>query len=56
MMISEKACDVPSVLTAADPIQLPPVRGKHIFLKLSDKDSIMKKLSGFQLWNLLEYV
>ena len=42
MIISEKPCNVPSVLTAVDPIQLPPVRGKHIFLKLSDKDSMKK--------------
>lgn len=55
MIISEKACDVPSVLTAADPIQLPTVGGKHIFLKLSDKDT-MEKWSGLQLWNLLKYV
>ena len=37
-----------SVVTVADLLQLPPVRGKIIFFQFSDKDS-MKHLLGLQL-------
>ena len=47
-MIPEKAFAGLSVVTVADLLQLPPVRGKHIFSQFSEKDS-MKHLLGFQL-------
>ena len=54
MMISEKAFAGLSVMTVADLLQLPPVKGKPIFSQFSDKDS-MKHLLGLQLWHLLKY-
>ena len=43
-----------SVLTVADLLQLPPVRGKLIVSRYSDKDS-MKHLLGLQLWHSIQY-
>ena len=43
MVIIEKAFSGLSVMTVAYLLQLPPVRGKLIFLQFSDKDS-MKNL------------
>ena len=40
MMIPKKAFAGLSVMTAADLLQLPPVRGKLIFSQFSDKDSM----------------
>ena len=54
MMISEKAFAGLSIITVADLLQLPPVKGKPIFSQFSDKDS-MKHLLGLQLWHLLKY-
>ena len=42
------------VITIADFLQLPTVRGKLIFSQFSDKD-VMKHLIGSQLWHLFEY-
>ena len=50
----EKAFAGLSVLTVANLLQLPPVRGKLIFSQFSDKDS-MKHLLGLQLWHLFQY-
>ena len=50
-VIHEKAFTGLSVVTVADLLQLPPVRGKLIFSQFSDKDS-MKHLLGLQLWHL----
>ena len=44
-MIPEKAFAGLSLMTVADLLQLPPVRGKPIFSQFSDKDS-MKHLLG----------
>ena len=41
-------------MTVADLLQLPPVRGKLIFLQFSGKDSL-KYLWGLQLWHLFKY-
>ena len=41
-------------MTVADFLQLPPVRGKPIFLRFSNQDS-MKHLLGLQLWHLFNY-
>ena len=49
MTIPEKAFAGLSVVTVADLLQLPPVRGKPIFSQCFDKDS-MKHLLGLQLW------
>ena len=54
MMFPEKAFAGLSVLTVADLLQLPPVRGKLIFSQCSDKDS-MKHLLGLQLQHLFQY-
>ena len=54
MMIHEKAFAGPSVMTEADFLQLPPVRGKLIFSQFFDKGS-MKHLLGFQLCHLFKY-
>ena len=53
-MIPEKAFAGLSLMTVADLLQLPPVRGKPIFSQFSDKDS-MKHLLGLQLWHLFKY-
>ena len=53
-MISEKAFAGLSIMTVADLLQLPPVKGKPIFSQFSDKDS-MKHLLGLQLWHLFKY-
>ena len=42
------------VMTVADFLQRPPVRGRPIFSQFSDKDS-MKHLLGLQLWHLFKY-
>ena len=54
IMIPEKAFADLSVMTLADLLQLPPVRGKLIFSQFSDKDSV-KHLLGLQLWHLFKY-
>ena len=54
MIIPEIAFAGLSVMTVADLLQLPPVRGKLIFSQFSDKDS-MKHLLGPQLWHLFKY-
>ena len=54
MMIPGKAFAVLSVMTIADLLQLPPVRGKLIFSQFSEKGS-MKHLLGLQLWHLFKY-
>ena len=46
----EKAFAGHSIMTAADLLQLPSVRGKLIFSQFSDKDS-MQHLLGLQLWH-----
>ena len=53
-MFLEKAFAVLSVLTVADLLQLPLVRGNLIFSQCSDKDS-MKHLLGLQLQHLFQY-
>ena len=53
-MIPEKAFAGLSVVTVADLLQLPPVRGKLIFSYFFDKNSI-KNLLGLQLWHLFKY-
>ena len=45
MMICKNAFTGLSVITVADFLQLPPVRGKLIFSRFSDKDSL-KHLLG----------
>ena len=54
MMIAEVAFAGFSVITVADSLQLPPVRGKLTFSQFSDKES-MKYLLGLQLWHLFKY-
>ena len=54
MVIPEIAFTGLSVMTVADLLQLPPVRGKYICSQFSDKDS-MKHLLGLQLWHLFKY-
>ena len=54
MMIPGKVFLVLSVITIADTLQLPPVRGKLIFSQFFDKDS-MKYLLGLHLWPLFKY-
>ena len=54
MMIPDKAFAGLSVMTVADLLQLPSVRGKLIFSHFCDKDSL-KHLLGFQLWHLFKY-
>ena len=54
MMIPEKVFVGLSVMTVADLLQLPPVRGKFLFSQFSDKYS-MKHLLGLQLWHLFKY-
>ena len=49
VIIPQKAFADLSVMAVADLLQLPPVRGKPIFSKFSDKDS-MKHLLGLQLF------
>ena len=51
MMIPEKPFSALSVMTAADLLELPPVRGKFIFCQFFAKDS-MKHLLGLQLLHL----
>ena len=53
-MLPGKACAGFSVMTLADLLQLPLVRGKLLFSQFSDKDS-MKHLLGLQLWHLFQY-
>ena len=48
MTIPEKAFAGLSVMAVADLLQLPPAKGRLIFLQFSDKDS-MKHLLGLQL-------
>ena len=48
MIISEREFAVHSVITAADLLELPPVRGKLIFSQFFDKDS-RKHLLGLSL-------
>ena len=48
MMIPEKAFVGLSIMTIADLLQLPPIRGKLIFFQFSGKDS-MKNLLSLQL-------
>ena len=54
MMIPEIALAGFSVMTVADLLQLPLVRGNLIFSQFSHKDS-MKHLLGLQLWHLFKY-
>ena len=54
MMICEKAFAVLSVITVADLLQIPPVRGKFMFSPFCDKDS-MKHLLGLKLWHIFKY-
>ena len=54
MMITKKAFASLSGMTVAHLLQLSPVRGKLIFSRLSNKDSI-KHLLGLQLWYLFQY-
>ena len=54
IMTLEKAFSGLSVMTVADLLQLPRVRGKLIFARFSDKDG-MKHSLGLQLWHLFEY-
>ena len=54
LMIPEKAFAGLSVMDEADLLQLPPVRRKPIFSRISDKDS-MNHLLGLQLWHLFKY-
>ena len=53
-MIPENEFVCLSVMAVADLLQLPPVRGKHIFSQFFDTDS-MKNLLSLQLWHLLKY-
>ena len=41
-------------MIVADLVQLPPVRGKLLFSRFSDKDN-MRHLLGFQLQHLFKY-
>ena len=54
MIIPKNAFVSLSVMTVADLLHLPPVRGKLIFSQFSDKDS-MKYLLGLQLWHLFKH-
>ena len=54
MTIAEIAFAGFSVMTVADSLQLPPIRGKLTFSQFSDKES-MKYLLGLQLWHLFKY-
>ena len=54
MIIPEKFFSGFSVMTVADLLQLPLVRGKLIFSQFFDKDSI-NHLLGLQLWHIFEY-
>ena len=51
MMIAKKAFSSLLVIDVANFLQLPSVRGKLIFSRFCDKDSI-KHLLGLQLWHL----
>ena len=51
IMIPEKAFFYLSIMTIADLLQLPPIRGKLIFSQFSVKTS-MKHLLGLQSWHL----
>ena len=53
-MIPEKSFAGLLVMTSADLLQLPPVRGKLIFSKFFDKGSTKYSLS-LQLWHLFKY-
>ena len=55
MILPDKAFAGFSVMTLADLLQLPLVRGKLLFSQFSDKDS-MKHLLGLQLWHLFKHV
>ena len=52
MMIPEKAFADLSVMSVANLLELPPVRGKLIFSRFSDKDS-MKHLLGLPVMALI---
>ena len=54
MMIPEKAFVGLSIMTIADLLQLPPIRGKLIFFQFSGKDSTKNWLS-LQLQYLFKY-
>ena len=54
MMIPEIAFAGHSVMTVADLLPLPPVRGKLVFSQFFDKDSI-KHLLGLWLWYSFQY-
>ena len=54
MMIPEKAFVGLSIMTIADLLQLPPIRGKLIFFQFSGKDST-KNLLSLQLQYLFKY-
>ena len=54
MMIPEITLAGLSVMTVAELLQLPPIRGKLRFCQFSDKDSL-KHLLGLQLWHLLKH-
>ena len=54
MMIPEKAFVGLSIMTIADLLQLPSIRGKLIFFQFSGKDST-KNLLSLQLQYLFKY-
>ena len=54
MMIPEKAFVGLSIMTKADLLQLPSIRGKLIFFQFSGKDST-KNLLSLQLQYLFKY-
>ena len=53
-IIPEKTFAGLSVMTVADLLQLPRVRGKLIFSQFSDMDS-MEDLLGLRFWHLFKY-
>ena len=53
-MTPDKVFSCLSVKTVVDMLQLPPVRGKVIFSRFFDKDS-MKHFLDLQLWHLFQY-
>ena len=55
LMFPEKAFAGLSIMAVTDFLQRPPVRGRHIFSCISNKDS-MKHLLGLQLWHLFKHV
>ena len=54
-MFPEKGFAGLSIMAVTDFLQRPPVRGRHIFSCISNKDS-MKHLLGLQLWHLFKHV